>query len=189
MEVVQPGGDRDFRGGLETLAMLVEELRVPVIAKETGCGLSRAVGQKLVEIGVEYVDVSGAGGTSWVAVEAHRAVGPAKALADELWDWGIPTAASVAQLRGLGLKIIATGGMRRGSDVAKAIALGACAGGLAAPVLKAWKAGGTDGARSFLEGVIHSVRTLMLLTGSANVAALQQAPTVLGPRLEAWTRR
>jgi len=187
MEIVQPGGDRDFSGGLDVFRRLIADLSVPVIAKETGCGLSRAVGEQLVAAGVRHVDVSGAGGTSWVAVEAHRAVSPeAKALAEELWDWGIPTGASVLQLRGLGLQIIATGGLRRGSDVARAVALGATAGGLAAPVLKAHRAGGIDGARTYLQQVIATVRTLMLLTGSRTVSELQQAKQILGPDLERW---
>lgn len=186
MEIVQPGGDRDFAGGLDVFRRLVAELGIPVIAKETGSGISRAVAQAIRTTGVEHFDVSGAGGTSWVAVEAHRAEPDQKALAEELWDWGIPTAASLLQLRGLGLKVIATGGLRTGSDVAKAVALGAAAGGLAAQVLKAHRAGGIEGARSFLERVVTTVRAIMLLTGSRSVADLQQAPTILGPQLAAW---
>lgn len=186
MEIVQPGGDRDFSGGLELFRRLVGELGIPVIAKETGCGLSRAVAERLREVGVEHFDVSGSGGTSWVAVEAHRASDDQKALAEELWDWGIPTAASVLQLRGLGVKAIATGGLRTGTHVAKAVALGATAGGLAAPVLKAHRAEGMDGARKFLQGVITTVRALMLLTGSKTVAELQQVPMKLGPDLARW---
>ncbi|MCA9682977.1 MAG: type 2 isopentenyl-diphosphate Delta-isomerase [Myxococcales bacterium] len=187
MEIVQPGGDRDFSGGLELFRRLVGELGIPVISKETGCGLSRAVAQMIRSTGVEHFDVSGAGGTSWVAVEAHRAVDDvARHIAEELWDWGIPTAASILQLRGLSLDIIATGGMRTGSDVAKAVALGAKAAGLAAPVLKAHRAGGIDGARSFLTRVVQTVRALMLLTGSRTIGELQRAAMVLGPDLARW---
>jgi isopentenyl-diphosphate delta-isomerase len=186
MEIVQPGGDRDFSGGLDVFRRLVEELDVPVVAKETGCGLSRGVANMIRSTGVEHVDVSGAGGTSWVAVEAHRAHDDDKALADELWDWGIPTAASVLQLRGLGMKIFATGGMRNGTDVAKAIALGATAGGIAAQALKAHKAGGYDGLHAYLSGVIRTIRAIMLLTGSRTVADLRRAPMVLGPDLARW---
>lgn len=186
MEIVQPGGDRDFSGGLDLFRRLVDELGIPVIAKETGCGLSRGVAQMIRSTGVRHVDVSGAGGTSWVAVEAHRAADDQRALAEELWDWGIPTAASVLQLRGLGLDIIATGGLRTGSHVAKAVALGAKAGGLAAPVLKAHRAGGIDGARNFLRGVITTVRSLMLLTGSRTIDELQRAQMIIGPDLARW---
>jgi isopentenyl-diphosphate delta-isomerase len=187
MEIVQPGGDRDFSGGIDVLRRLVEELSVPVIAKETGCGLSRAVASMIRSTGVEHVDVSGAGGTSWVAVEAHRAAPEEKALAEELWDWGIPTAASVLALRGLGLSVIATGGMRSGTDVARALALGACAGGIAAQALKAQNTGGYAGLLEYLSGVVRTVRAIMLLTGSRTVAQLQRAPVVLGPDLARWT--
>ena len=187
MEIVQPGGDRDFAGGLDVLSRLVEDLSCPVVAKETGCGLSRAMGERIKATGVTTVDVSGAGGTSWVAVEAHRAVDPdQKALAEELWDWGIPTAASVLQLRGLGLHVIATGGLRSGSDVARAIALGAAAGGIAGQALKAYKAGGYQGVKDFLRRVVLALRSVMLLTGCRNVAQLQQAPTILTGDLPRW---
>lgn len=187
MEIVQPGGDRDFAGGVELLRRLVEELGIPVVAKETGCGLSRAIGQMIRSAGITCVDCSGAGGTSWVAVEAHRATTEdQKLLGEELWDWGIPTAASVLQLRGLGMDVVATGGLRTGLDVARAVALGASAGGLAAPVLKAHRAGGYEGAKDFLRRVILSVRSIMLLTGSRTVTDLQRAPKVLGPTLSRW---
>ena len=123
MEIVQPGGDRDFQGGLETIRRLVAELPIPIVVKETGCGLSRGVATLIKACGVHHVDISGSGGTSWVAVEAHRAVDETeRALAEELWDWSIPTAASLVQLQGLGLQVIATGGVRSGTDIAKALA-------------------------------------------------------------------
>ena len=81
--------------------------------------------ERVAALGVKWVDTSGAGGTSWVGVEAQRARGRQEELGARFWDWGIPTAASVAQLSGLGLEIIATGGLKDGLDVARAIALGA----------------------------------------------------------------
>ena len=186
MELIQPGGDRDFRGGLDTLRRLHNELGVPVIVKETGCGLSRSVGTRIRALGIQAVDVSGAGGTSWVAVETRRATGDAQRLGEALWDWGIPTGASVGLLADLGLTIIATGGVRSGTDVAHALALGATAGGLAAPVLRAWKAGGYDGVIAFLQHVIDGVRAVTFLTGCRTPAELRHAPRVLGSTLRAW---
>ena len=92
MELVQPGGDRDFRGGLETYARLVRELPLPVVAKETGNGISRQTAARLRQVGVESVDVSGAGGTSWVGVEPLRAKESERPIGESLWDWGVPTA-------------------------------------------------------------------------------------------------
>jgi isopentenyl-diphosphate delta-isomerase len=186
MELIQPGGDRDFRGGLDTLRRLHNELGVPIIVKETGCGLSRSVGLRIRALGILAVDVSGAGGTSWVAVETRRATGDAQRLGEALWDWGIPTGASVGLLADLGLTIIATGGVRSGMDVANALALGATAGGLAAPVLRAWKAGGYDGVIAFLRHVIDGVRAATFLTGCRTPAELRHAPRVLGSTLRAW---
>ena len=194
MELVQPGGDRDFTGGLETIQRLVEELGVPVIVKETGCGLSPQLGKRLRAAGVTRVDVSGAGGTSWVGVETKRAesVGDqrARSLGEALWDWGIPTAASVALLAPLGFEaIVATGGIATGLDVARALALGASAAGMARPVLRALHAGGRPEARALLDGVEAELRAALLLTGCANVRALQAAPRVLGPTLRAWVEQ
>lgn len=191
MELVQPGGDRDFRGGLETVARLVRELPLPVVVKETGCGLSRSVATRLVGAGVAHVDVSGAGGTSWVAVETKRAEAAkdlaARALGDALWDWGIPTAASVASVAPHGFTtLIATGGVSTGLDVARAIVLGANAGGIARPVLQALTAGGRAGAIAFLEGVEAELRAVMLLTGCQDVASLGGVPRILGRDLQAW---
>ena len=189
MEVVQPEGDNDFRHGLDTITRLVEGLPVPVIVKETGCGLSRKVGERLVARGVRWVDVSGAGGTSWVAVEALRARARTQALGQLYWDWGIPTAASVAQLDGLGLGIVATGGLRNGLDVARALALGATAGGLARNLLKAWNEGGREGALKAGAELIEEVRIACLLTGSPTPAHLREQPVVLGPDLRRWVPR
>lgn len=186
MELIQPGGDRDFRGGRETLARLHGELGLPIVVKETGAGLSRRVGMVAKKLGIRTVDTSGAGGTSWVGVETKRAEGNAKKLGEEMWDWGIPTAASVGLLADLGLDIIATGGLRNGQDVAHALALGATAGGLAAPVLRAHRDGGYDGVISFLEHVINGVRAATFLTGCRTPSELRTAPKVIGTTLKAW---
>lgn len=191
MELVQPGGDRDFRGGLETIARLVKELPCPVVVKETGCGLSRRVGERLRSVGVAHVDVSGAGGTSWVAVETKRAEASnderARALGEALWDWGIPTAASVGLVAPLGFEtVIATGGVMTGMDVARAIALGASAAGIARPALKALTAGGRAGALAFLDAVEAELRAVMLLTGSKDLDGLRRAPRIVGGELRMW---
>jgi isopentenyl-diphosphate delta-isomerase len=186
MEVIQPGGDNDFRGGIETLQRLHEALSVPVVVKETGCGLSRSVGERIQAIGIQWADCSGAGGTSWVGVETLRARAKTRALGEQFWDWGIPTAGSVAQLTGLGLGVCATGGVKSGLDVAKAIALGARCGGMARPVLQAYAQGGIDAARERLQGVIDEIRLACLLTGSRTPAELGTKPLRLGPGLRAW---
>ncbi|WP_394850101.1 type 2 isopentenyl-diphosphate Delta-isomerase [Pendulispora brunnea] len=191
MELVQPEGDRDFSRGLETIARLRHELSVPVVAKETGCGISRSVGERLRSVGVEHVDVSGAGGTSWVGVETRRAekAGDAqsKSLGEAFWDWGVPTAASVAALAPLGFRsVIATGGVATGLDVARALALGATHAGIARPMLRAFSEGGHDGAIAKLDAILAELRCAMLLTGSKDVATLRTAKRIIVGELALW---
>src|SRR5262249_36604236 len=140
-ELVQHGGDRDFRGVVDAIARLVDASPLPVIVKETGCGLSAEAARTLARAGVPPVDGSGAegGGTRGTAGESLRAAPDrdAAALGHELWSWGIPTAVSVVACAKAGHAVIASGGLRGGADVARAIALGARAGGMAAPMLRA----------------------------------------------------
>ncbi|MDB4931296.1 MAG: Isopentenyl-diphosphate delta-isomerase, FMN-dependent [Myxococcaceae bacterium] len=187
MELVQPGGDRDFRGGAEFFREMAADFVVPVVAKETGNGIGAAAAKKLRASGVRHVDVSGAGGTSWVGVETLRATGTERALGEALWDWGVPTAASVAATVAAGFEtVVATGGVFTGADVARALALGATVAGIARPVLKAHREGGRAGAEAYLAGVEREVRAIMLLTGSADVAALRRAPRVIVGELAQW---
>jgi isopentenyl-diphosphate Delta-isomerase len=189
MELVQPGGDRDFRGGLETYERLVNELSVPVVAKETGSGISAETASRLASVGVAHADVSAAGGTSWVGVETMRAEGSAKVVGEHLWDWGIPTAASVAYCASAGLVTIATGGIRSGLDVARAIALGASAAGIARTVFQAFVNEGEDGVLRYLDAVERELAAVMLLTGSGRLADLRRAPRIITGELRDWLER
>jgi isopentenyl-diphosphate delta-isomerase len=189
-EMIQQEGDRSFRGVLDALGRLGRELSVPVIAKETGCGISPAAAERLASAGIRHVDVSGAGGTSWVAVETHRAKEERKALGHLFWDWGVPTAASVLSAAKQGFStIIATGGMHTGLDVGKAIALGASAGGFARPLLQALDAGGPAGAEARLDQIELELRATMLLTGSGSLAELARAPRLILGELAEWARQ
>ncbi len=191
MELVQPNGDRDFRGGTATIERLVNELKIPVVVKETGCGLSKDVAQKLRAQGVKHIDVSGSGGTSWVGVETKRAEGTGDAegarLGELLWDWGIPTAASLLQVGCIGFQtVIATGGITNGYDVARALALGATAVGIARPTLIAFHEGGEAAVHRFFDAVERELRAILVLTGSESPQALAHAPKIIGPKLAAW---
>ncbi len=187
MELVQSEGDRDFRGCLEAFRRIAAELKVPVIAKETGSGLSPSVARRLFDHGVRHVDVSGAGGTSWVAVERQRATDERRGLGDTFWEWGIPTAASVLCVAPCGFEtVFATGGLKTGLDVARALVVGASVGGIARPVLQAFESGGADSADAFLQQVETELRMAMLLVGAKDLDALRAAPRMLGRELAAW---
>jgi isopentenyl-diphosphate delta-isomerase len=187
MEVVQPEGDKDFRGCLPQIVRLAAELPCPVVAKETGCGLSLSVAHRLAAAGVEHVDVSGAGGTSWVGVETLRARDEGRALGELFWDWGIPTAASVLAVQRVGFRtVFATGGLKTGLDVARAVVLGANAGGLARPVIQAYYDGGADAVTRYLDQVERELRTAMLLVGAGNLTQLQKVPRFFTGALQDW---
>jgi isopentenyl-diphosphate delta-isomerase len=187
-ELIQDKGDRDFRGLVGAIARLVEQSPVPIVVKETGCGLSLQAAKALIGAGVHTVDVSGAGGTSWTAVEAMRAPdgSAAATLGGEFWDWGIPTAVSIAACATAGLTAIASGGLRGGNDVARAIALGARAGGMAAPMLRAQREGGEEAVRARIAQVASAIRATCLLTGCRTPDALAHAPRHLGEPLRAF---
>jgi isopentenyl-diphosphate delta-isomerase len=185
-ELTQSEGDRDFRGCLGAIGALVDELDVPVIVKETGCGLSPGVIGRLAACGIDWIDVAGAGGTSWTGVEALRGPESQQALGRALRDWGIPTAASVAYGTRAGLHTIASGGIRTGRDIANALALGADIAGLALPFLRAYTRGGDAELLAVATQLIEELRAITLLCGVPRASDLRQVPRVLGRELESW---
>jgi isopentenyl-diphosphate delta-isomerase len=140
------------------------------------------VARRLWDAGVRIIDVAGAGGTSWAAVEAERAEDErARAIALTFRDWGIPTARALIDVRAAcpSATVIASGGLRDGLDVAKAIRLGADLGGMAAGVLEAALAGG-EALAARLSTVIEELRIAAFCTGSRALAELARARLVDG---------
>ena len=188
-ESVQPEGDTDFRGVVKALERLVDELPVPVIVKETGHGIGVEAARLLRSIGVRFLDVSGAGGTSWVKVEQYRALAAGNrglaAVAETYADWGIPTAQAVVEARwgAPDACIIASGGVRTGLDAAKAVALGADLAGVALPVIKAYAEGGAEAIKQLLGTMIREIRAALFLTGSGSLAELRRAPLLVAQGL------
>jgi isopentenyl-diphosphate Delta-isomerase len=138
-EALQPEGDTNFKNLLPKISEICAKLSVPVIVKEVGWGVSGKTAKRLLDAGVSAIDVAGAGGTSWSQVEMYRAESEAqKRLAASFIGWGIPTSESIVdvKLKNPNASIIASGGLRNGTDIAKCIVLGAKIGGLASPFLK-----------------------------------------------------
>ena len=185
-ELIQPEGDRDFRGLTQAIGRLARELGRPVMVKEVGCGIGREAGIALRDAGVRHVDVAGCGGTSFVRVEAARAGRDRDPEAVALRDWGIPTAAAVAEVAPLGFEVVASGGIRTGLDTARAIALGATIAGVAAPVVTAWAGGGQEAVERLLTGMIEGLRDVMVLCGCRTLAGLRAAPRVVLDPLRTW---
>ncbi|WP_181953510.1 type 2 isopentenyl-diphosphate Delta-isomerase [Paracoccus luteus] len=177
-EAIQPGGDRDFSGLLRGIETLAGALPVPLGVKEVGAGLSASVGQRLLDAGAVVLDVAGLGGTSWARVEAERGDDRLRRIAAPFFDWGIPTAGAVAAMAPLmrpGTVLIASGGVRHGLDVARAVRLGADLAGQAAGVLPAAR-DGAEALAGHLSEVVEQLRIAMFCTGSRDLAALRRAP-------------
>ncbi len=177
-EAVQAGGNTNWQGLLGQIEKVCRAVEVPVIAKEVGFGISEQVARQLASAGVAAIDVAGAGGTSWAAVESRRAPSSfLRQLAEAFWDWGIPTAESLirAQRGTPDLPLIASGGIRDGVQAAKCIALGANLVGFASPMLK-WA---DQGVESTIEGIKllkEELRVAMFGIGAADIAALRHTP-------------
>jgi isopentenyl-diphosphate delta-isomerase len=188
-EVAQPEGDTNAEGVLAAIELLAAEF--PVIVKETGGGISQEIALKLKAVGVRGIDVGGAGGTSFAAVEAVRSEERGLATRARLgWafkDWGIPTPVSTLEAN-VGLPVIATGGVRSGLDVARALVLGASAAGVARRVLGPSLKGRRETEEALGE-LIAELGAAMFLTGSRDVGALRERDFVLSDRLMAWVDR
>ncbi|MBM4249192.1 MAG: type 2 isopentenyl-diphosphate Delta-isomerase [Euryarchaeota archaeon] len=191
-EVAEWDGDTQARGCLAAIDALSR--RLPLIVKETGAGIGREVARRLLRTSIKGVDVGGAGGTSFAAVEVFRARRKRHALAERLggtfWDWGIPAPVSVIEMRQLHrtFPVIATGGIRNGLDVARALALGATAAGIAQPLLGPAMEG-PKAVVEELEMIKAELRAAMFLTGSEDVAALSRAKYVLSGESARWLER
>lgn len=184
-ELFQSEGERDFSGCAGRLAELCAASPYPVIAKEVGCGIDRTSAERLKRCGVSAIDVGGAGGTNWILVDALRSgadPGPFR-------DWGIPTAASLLEASGTGLPLIATGGVRNGLQMAKALALGADLCGIALPFLRILRREGVEGVERYLEDLKRQLRQALFLTGARTVADFKAKQPVLGPRLRNWVEQ
>ncbi len=178
-EVAQPEGEAHAKGCLKAIADLADNLGIPLIVKESGAGISYEVACRLAQTTIAGIDVSGAGGTSFSAIEHFRAKQIHNNLhargAKTFWDWGIPTPTSILEVGEATewkLPIIATGGIRNGLDAAKALALGASAAGVAHAFLEpATK--GKDATIFAVEALIKELRAAMFLVGADTVQKMK----------------
>lgn len=185
-EAIQ-GGDRDFRNLAPRLRALCQDLAIdgiPVFAREVCFGLSSDAARRLLDCGVQGLDCSGAGGTSWAKVEAFCAhTQRRRELGLRFGEWGIPTSRSILNVRAISgaVALIASGGLRSGIDLAKALALGADVGAMARPLLlKAVQ--GAAALHEFIEDVLTELRVCMFASGAGAVSALRGRARFVGAR-------
>jgi isopentenyl-diphosphate delta-isomerase len=193
-ELIQPEGEPKYKGVFSKISEISGDLDVPVIVKEVGAGISKEVAVKLEVAGVSAINVAGAGGTSWAGVEKIRAEASNNDLKTHLgeifWDWGIPTAASLVEVKKtVKVPIIASGGLRNGMEMAKCIVLGASMCAMAYPfLLKA--AESKEQLFSFADTVIAELKSTMFLIGAMNLSVLKSSRYILtGPLADQVSNR
>jgi isopentenyl-diphosphate delta-isomerase len=189
-EAVQPEGDTNYSDLIKKIAELVPQLDVPVVVKETGAGIASEDVKMLKDAGVAGIDVAGAGGTSWAAVEYYRAKARSDSFSQRLgetfWDWGIPTVASLVEaVTSADLLVIASGGVRTGIDVAKSLALGASLASAAFPFLGPATKGSEDVKKALIY-LVGEVKNAMFLVGANSIKKLQKVPVVLTGKTSEW---
>lgn len=176
-ELFQKGGDRDFRGLKDAISKAINTLAIPIIVKETGFGINPFLVKELVAMGVAYVDLAGAGGTNWILVE--HACNPLKnSPAEEFSHWGNGTAMLLDASRNFHGKVLASGGLRSGMDLAKAIALGAKLGGMALPFIRSALDGGSEAVCEQIEHYANVLKGVMMLTGNKSLSEFQNTPLI-----------
>ncbi|MHA1979005.1 MAG: type 2 isopentenyl-diphosphate Delta-isomerase [Candidatus Hodarchaeales archaeon] len=180
-ESIQPEGDTNLQKLMDHVSLLIKKSSTPIIAKEVGSGFSRFDIARIKKSGFKGIDVQGAGGTSWAGVESIRAEDPKYKKAGEIfWDWGIPTTVStIFAKNNFSGHIIGSGGVRNGLEVAKLLALGADAAGMAIPFLFAIQDNSMENSLNFIEEIGYQIRLACFLTGSKNIDDLKSTPLVI----------
>lgn len=183
-ELVMPEGDRDFTGALRRIERIVQALDVPVIVKEVGFGMSKETARKLAEVGVQYMDVGGFGGTNFARIENERRNGQLMYFNE----WGISTAASIVEVTQTApnVSVLASGGITRAIDAVKTLALGAVAVGVARPFLKIVIEQGVEALIDEITAWHHDFARMMTAFGAKTVSDLQRVPLVIFGKTHHW---
>ncbi|MFA6269542.1 MAG: alpha-hydroxy-acid oxidizing protein [archaeon] len=189
-EAVQPEGDADFSGLVAKVTEFSDKIKVPVYVKEVGHGISYGVAMALKETKIKAIDVQGAGGTSWTAVDSLR---HKNGFGLVFREFGLPTAVTLIEtknaLHSTTKKVIATGGIRNGLEGVKAIVLGADMVGNAMPVLKAQQKDGASGIVEYLSNFKKEMEIASFLTGCKDLSELHLEKPILLGKLKDWLKQ
>ncbi|HOI30148.1 MAG TPA: type 2 isopentenyl-diphosphate Delta-isomerase [Melioribacteraceae bacterium] len=173
-ELIQPEGQTDFKGLIKAVERLAAKLKIPLIAKEVGSGISVAASRILLEAGVKGIDVAGAGGTSWAAVELIRS----KKEDQYFREWGLPTSYCLRTVNQLRKKyrfmLISSGGINMPEEIAKSLLLGADIAASARKILQVVNSYGESGVIDLVNEWFNVVKKIMYLTGSPDIKSFKK---------------
>lgn len=171
-ELVMEIGDRNFEGMLDNIAAIAEKVDVPVIAKEVGFGIGPNEAKLLIDRGIKYVDIAGAGGTNFIEIEDLRVI---EEDYTELYSWGNPTAYLLEKYKDLegNYCLIASGGVRNASHIVKSLVMGADMAGISGEILNYLIHGNQESAGYYINSLIHKTKIMMLLMGAKELKDLK----------------
>jgi isopentenyl-diphosphate delta-isomerase len=186
-ELIQPEGEPRFKGILQKIENLVNNIEIPIIVKEVGSGISADVALRLENAGVKSINVAGSGGTSWAGIEKIRADQHNEYIKSRLgelfWDWGIPTALSVILVsKSIKIPIIASGGLRNGLEIVKCLLLGSSLCAMAFPFLKK-AAESEEELEKFTQLILSEIKSSMFLLGAKDIGSLKNTRYILTDKL------
>lgn len=186
-EIVQPEGDTNWKGCLRKIKEIADGIEEPIVVKETGAGISKEVAVQIEKAGASAIDVGGLGGTSWALVEKFRnSEEKDKIVANDFGEWGIPTAVSLIECKeSVRIPLIATGGVRNGIEIAKALSLGADLVGVALPLLRPAMKNEKEVEKELYK-LIRELKICMFLTGANNMRELRKRPLVITGKTREW---
>ncbi|WP_202711548.1 type 2 isopentenyl-diphosphate Delta-isomerase [Sporosalibacterium faouarense] len=182
-EMCMKEGDRNFKGILSNIKYISENTSVPVIVKEVGFGMSKKVAEKLFDVGINYIDIGGKGGTNFIAIEDER---DENMDFSEFHSWGIPTAESLIKCREISreLNIITSGGITKAEEIVKSLCLGSKMIGISGIILRKLIKEGYESAERFLNDLLYKVKMIMIFVGSETIDELQHIPVIIGGELK-----
>ncbi|MBA3978069.1 MAG: type 2 isopentenyl-diphosphate Delta-isomerase [Nitrosopumilus sp.] len=186
-ELIQPEGEPRFKGILNKIAKLANDIEIPIIVKEVGSGISADVAIRLKSSGIQSINIAGSGGTSWAGIEkirADRQNDDIKSRLGELfWDWGIPTALSILLVsKSVKMPIIASGGLRNGLEIAKCLILGSDLCAMAFPFLRR-ASESEEELENFTKSILAEIKSTMFLLGAGNIKSLKNTRYILTDKL------
>ncbi len=189
-EIVQEEGTPHFKGCLKEIDRVARELEQPVIVKEVGNGLSPRVVKTLDQTRVSAIDVAGAGGTSWTAIESMRGSMDNKELGEKFWNIGIPTVPAIIGAKRYTRKpIMGSGGVRNGQDILKCMILGCSLSSAGAPIIRTQNAKGEKGVVDHIRSLEREFVAGMFLTGAKKVSELHGKKYYLFGKTKEWVEQ